>query len=190
MISMLILICFFILSILIFVIDNYFILLAIILLNAIILFLLKVSFNKILKLLYKNILFILFIFVCNILFTNLDMAIITSFKLFIAINITYTISVLLPISKISEGFYYLFYPLKVFKINIKNISLIISIALAFIPILINEAKDIKNSLISKGFSFSIKNVFTKPHIFLITYFNNIFDRIDELEKTLLMKGYE
>lgn len=190
MISMLILLVFFSLSILIFIIDNYIILISLILIDLIILFLLQVNFHKIMNVLYKNMLFILFIFLCNLLFLNLDIAFLTALRLFLAINFTYTISVLLPISKISEGFYYLFYPLKLFKINIKNISLIISISLAFIPILINEAKDIKNSLINKGFNFNIKNVITKPHIFLITYFNNIFDRIDELEKALIIKGYE
>jgi energy-coupling factor transport system permease protein len=114
----------------------------------------------------------------------------TSLKLFNAIVFAYTISRLMPISQISEGFYYLFYPLKLFKVNIKNLSLIISIAITFIPIMSNEASEIKKSLISKGFNFNIKNVFTKPHIFLVTYFNNLFNKVDELEKALLMKGYE
>lgn len=190
MINMFILIIFFITSVLIFIINDYLILLGILLLDLIILLLLKTKIKDILKLLYKNILFVFFIFVCNILFTSLNIAIMTSLKLFIAISLTYTVSRLIPISKISEGFYYLFYPLKLFKVNIKNLSLIISIALTFIPILIKEASDIKYSLLSKGFSFNLKNVLTKPHIFLITYFNNIFDKVEALEKALLMKGYE
>lgn len=190
MINALILICFFILSILIFVVNNYLILSMFLLFNLLILLILKVKISKYLKFLNKNLLFILFIFICNILFVDINMAILTSFKLFLAINFTYTISQLLPISKISEGFYYIFYPLKIFKVNIKDLSLIISIALTFIPILINEATTIKYSLISKGFDFNLKNALTKPHIFLITYLNNLFDRVDALEKTLLMKAYE
>ena len=124
------------------------------------------------------------------LFTSLDVAIMTSLKLFNAVVLAYTVSRLMPISKISEGFYYLFYPLKLVKVNVKSISLIISIALTFIPIMANEATEIRKSLMSKGFNFNIKNVFTRPHIFLITYFNNIFNKVDELEKSLLMKGYE
>ena len=114
----------------------------------------------------------------------------TTAKLFLLINLTYTISNILTPNNISEALYYMFYPLKIFKINIKNISLIISIALTFIPILIDEAKSIKNALIIKGFDFNLKNVLTKPHIFLITYINGIFDRTDELERTLIMKAYE
>ena len=190
MINMFILISFFILSILIFVVNNYAILLTFLLFDFIILLLLKINVNKLLKFLYKNALFVLFIFICNLLFSTLNIAILTSLKLFIAINLTYTISQIIPISKISEGFYYLFYPLKIFKINTKDLSLIISISLTFIPILINEATNIKYSLISKGFEFNIKNVLTRPHIFLITYINNIFDKVDALEKTLLMKAYE
>lgn len=190
MINMLLLILFFAFSIIIFMINNYYILLLFLLLNIIVLFITKTSIKSIFKLLYKNIIFVLFVFGCNLLFTSLDVAIMTSLKLFIAIVLAYTVSKLMPISKIAEGFYYLFYPLKLLKIDIKSIPLIISIALTFIPIMTHEAIEIKKSLISKGFKFNIKNVFTKPHIFLITYFNNIFNKVDELEKSLLMKGYE
>ena len=190
MISMFILICFFIFSVLHFVVNNYYILLTIFIIDVLIILLHKNNVNKLLKFISKNLLFILFIFVCNLLFLNINQALLTSTKLFIAINFTYTISILLPISKISEGFYYLLYPLKLVKINIKDLSLIISISLTFIPILSNEATNIKNSLLSKGFKFNLKNVFTRPHIFLITYLNSIFDRVESLEKALLMKAYE
>ncbi len=190
MINMLLLLLFFLLSLIIFIINNYYILLLFFKLNIIVLFIVRTNVKSIIKLLYKNIIFVLFIFVCNLLFTSLNTAIMTSLKLFNAIVFAYTISRLMPISQISEGFYYLFYPLKLFKVNIKNLSLIISIAITFIPIMSNEASEIKKSLISKGFNFNIKNVFTKPHIFLVTYFNNLFNKVDELEKALLMKGYE
>ena len=54
----------------------------------------------------------------------------------------------------------------------------------------DEAKNIKNALLIKGFDFNFKNAITRPHIFLVTYINGIFDRTDDLEKTLIMKAYQ
>ncbi len=190
MIYTFILLLFFIFSILLFLINNYIFLLLFFTLNIMIILFLKINFLRFLKFIIKNLLFIIFIFICNIIFVDLNTAIMTALKLFLAINLTYTISNILTPSNISTAFYYLFYPLKIFKINIKNLSLIISITLTFIPVLIDEAKNIKTSLLIKGFEFNIKNALTKPHIFLITYINGIFERTDELEKALIMKAYE
>ena len=190
MIYTLILSIFLIFSICLFLINNYILLLVFLLLNVLLIILLKINLLKFIKFILKNLLFVLFIFICNIIFIDLNTAIMTTAKLFLLINLTYTISNILTPNNISEALYYMFYPLKIFKINVKNISLIISIALTFIPILMDEAKSIKNALLIKGFSFNFKNVITKPHIFLITYINGIFDRTDELERTLIMKAYE
>ena len=80
--------------------------------------------------------------------------------------------------KIRQAFKYLFYPLKIFKVDIDNLTLIISISLAFIPILSDEIRMIKLSLKSKGVKFN-----------LITFLNNLFNRLDELEKALTIKAY-
>jgi len=92
-------------------------------------------------------------------------------------------------TKIRIAFQYLFYPLKVFKIDIDSLTLIIAISLAFIPILIDEVTMIKLSLTSKGIDFKFSSLITKPHIYLMTFLNNLFDRLDELEKTLIIKAY-
>ena len=92
-------------------------------------------------------------------------------------------------NNIRIAFKYLLYPLKIFNINIDDLTLIISISLCFIPVLIDETKMIKLSLRSKGFDFNFKNVISKPHIYLVTFLNNLFDRMDEIEKSLIMKGY-
>ncbi len=93
-------------------------------------------------------------------------------------------------STLKEAFTYLLAPLRIFKVNTNNLTLIISISLAFIPIMIDEATIIKYSLKSKGFAFNFKNVITRPQIFLITYLNSLFNRIDELERSLIVKGFQ
>ena len=79
--------------------------------------------------------------------------------------------------------------MKLFKIDIDSLTLIIAISIAFIPILIEEVTMIKLSLRSKGIDFKFISIITKPHIYLMTFLNNLFDRLDKLEKTLIIKAY-
>ncbi len=190
MINALIIASLIIYSSIIFFINNLIIILLIILFNLILLLLTKCNIKKYLRFLIKNIIFISFIFICNIFYETFTTSILICIKLFSVINLTFIITNKLTPSNLSEGFYYLLYPLKLLKIDIKKISLIITIAISFIPILSEEAKNIKTSLQIKGFEFNFKNVITRPHIYLITYLNNLFNRIDDLEKTLIMKSYE
>ena len=62
--------------------------------------------------------------------------------------------------------------------------MIIAISLSFIPVFIDEIQIIKMSLLSMGLKFNIKNVVTKPHVFIISFVNGIFDRVFEIENYL------
>ncbi len=190
MINALIILCFILYSTLLFFVNNWKIIFLVIIFNLILLVITKTNIKKYLNFLIKNIIFISFIFICNIFYESILTSLLISLKLLLVLNITFVITNKLTPSNLSDGFYYLLYPLKIFKIDIKKISLIITIAISFIPILSNEAKSIKRALLIKGFSFDFKNVITKPHIYLITYLNNIFRLVEDLEKTLIMKAYE
>ena len=48
----------------------------------------------------------------------------------------------------------------------------------------------KLSLINKGYKFNLKNLLLRPHIFIMTYINNLFNKIDEIEKALSMKVFD
>ena len=189
MISFLILLLFFVYSTLIFLIDNLYLLLLVFIFNIIISIIFKISFKNHIKVIKNNLIFIIFIIVCNILFSDIITSLKIGIRLFLAIDYTYIMSNYFDSTKIRIAFKYLFYPLKTFKIDIDSLTLIIAISLAFIPILIDEAKLIKLSLKSKGLDFNLISVITKPHIYLITFINNLFDRLDELEKTLIIKAY-
>lgn len=190
MINALIILSFLIYSTLLFFINNTKVTILLIIINLILLITSKCNLKNYLKFLYKNIIFVIFIFLCNIMYETLTNSLLISIKLLLILNLTYIISTKLTPSNFSDAFYHLFYPLKLLKVDIKKLSLIITISLSFIPILMDEAKKIKLALQSKGFEFNLKNVITKPHIFLITYLNNLFTRVDELEHTLIMKAYE
>lgn len=188
MIYTLLLLAFFIYSFVLFFIDSFWILGSILLIN-LLLIIWQSDLKKYLKSLKGIVPFILFIFVCSILFSSLTDSLLVSLRLLIALHTTILISKILSTDRITLAFYYLFYPLKLFKINTRDLSLSITITFTFLPILIDEAKDIKLALQSKGFDFNFKNILTKPQVYIITFLNNLFNRIEELEKALMAKAF-
>ena len=189
MIYFIVLIFFFIYSFFLFLINNIYILLLVFIFNIIISFIVNVKLKNHLKVLKNNFIFVLFIVLCNLLFSDKIESLKVGIRLFLAIDYTYIMGNYFDSNNIRIAFKYLLYPLKIFNINIDDLTLIISISLCFIPVLIDETKMIKLSLRSKGLDFNFKNVISKPHIYLVTFLNNLFDRMDEIEKSLIMKGY-
>ncbi len=189
MINTFILILFFIYSCLLFSIDCFMILFILFIFNFIISIIIRIPIKKHFIVFKKYIIFVLFIIICNLLFSNIISSLKVGIKLFLAIDMTYIIGTYFNNDKIRLAFKYLFYPLKIFKVDIDNLTLIISISLAFIPILSDEIRMIKLSLNSKGVKFNLFYLATKPHIYLITFLNNLFNRLDDLEKTLTIKAY-
>ncbi len=170
-------------------IKNIYIFGIILLFNFIISLFIKISLLKHLKVIKNNFIFISCIILCNVIFSNIYTSLLVGIRLFLVIDYTYIMGHYFDSTKIRIAFKYLLFPLKFFKVDIDNLTLIIAITLAFIPILSDEAYMIKQSLNSKGFEFNLKNVFTRPQIYLITFLNNLFDRLDELEKSLISKAY-
>ncbi len=70
----------------------------------------------------------------------------------------------------------------------KTLTLIISISLSFIPIMIKELIEIKKNLVSKNFPLSFKNILLRPNIFVITFFTNLFKKVNEMEKVFISRG--
>ena len=183
-------ILFLIISSITFIINDIKILIIGLLLSNIYLYFRKIKYKGYINFLKKNFLLFSVIIICNLFLDNIHSTIIISLKLSLILTITYIFTYNFSPLRIANGLCYLLKPLKIYKIDIKRVSLTIIIALNFITILIKEAEHIKISLESKGFSFTIKNAFFRPQIFLITYLENIFSKVDTLEKTLLIKGYE
>lgn len=104
----------------------------------------------------------------------------------IAYNFTYIFSTTFDILEFARTIEILLNPLFIFKINVKDISLIISIALCMIPILSKELEQTKDSLKSRGYKFKLNNLdlYIKPIMI------SILKKTDELEKTLIVKAYK
>ena len=173
-----------------FYIESYYFIIISFVVSIILILISKRKFIDYIKFMNKNILFMIFIFLCNLLFTNYLNSLYITVRFMLSINATYILTCLLTPKDISNSICILLYPLKIFKVDINKLSLIISIAITFIPILINEGRIIKTSLINKGIKFNIKNLLTRPQIFITTYLNNLFNKIDEIEKALSMKMFD
>lgn len=179
----LLIIILFLFSFFIFFVNNIFILLLLFLLFCILMLSLKVKIRNI-----KSIFFLsLTTFLINIPFSNFVTSFITSYRLILIYMLVMIITDKLSILGLSKGISKLF---RIIKRDTKTIELIISLSLTYLLIMNEEAKELKLNLINKNFKFNLKNLFTKPHLFVITFINNIFYSIDELELVLISKGYQ
>ena len=167
------LLCF---SIIIFFINNYYILGIILIISILLCLLFKVRLP-----IYKSFLILLLInFSLNYLLGDLGDAFVVTVRLVIMF-----IMVNLIMKKI--GIYNLSYIIGKLT-HSKSITLILVIALSFIPIMIKEISEIRKSLITKNYPLSLKNILKRPDIFVITFFSNLFKRVNDMEKVMLSKG--
>ena len=82
------------------------------------------------------------------------------------------------------------YPHKIFKINPKDVSLMVTIALSFIPIMKDEIRQIKNVLNAKGIYPSNTNLIKNASLIFKPFFISILQRTNEIEMSLKAKGYQ
>ena len=84
-------------------------------------------------------------------------------------------------------------PLKVFKINVYEIAIMISIAFRFIPTLLDELSRIKKAQTSRGIDFeygSYKDKLRGLTSLIIPLFISCFDKADELTNAMIARGYD
>lgn len=84
-------------------------------------------------------------------------------------------------------------PLKLLKIPTDTLTLIISVSIQFIPILFEEAQNIKKAQTARGAELESKNIFKKASAvvpLVVPIFVSAFKRADELSQALEARGYE
>lgn len=84
-------------------------------------------------------------------------------------------------------------PLKIFKINIYEIAIMVSIALRFIPTLLEEMERIKKAQTSRGIDFENGKYRDKLRgltSLIIPLFISCFDKADELTNAMVVRGYD
>jgi len=96
-----------------------------------------------------------------------------------------------PLS-IADGIEALLNPLKRFKVPVQEIALILSIALRFVPTLMQETEKIMNAQRARGVNFNTGNLLErmkKVVPLLIPLFISSIDRADQLAVAMTARGY-
>lgn len=174
---------------LIFCINDYRIITLFIIINLILMIIEKIRLKEAGKNLVKLSPFILVVVVINMISNTIQNAAVIGIRLMLVFNITYIFTKNLTPGQLSNSIENILAPLKIFKVNTKDIGIMISIAIAFIPILKDETEKIKYSLQSKGFDTRGINMLKNMKLLLVPLIVSILKRVDHIENGLKSKGY-
>lgn len=97
-----------------------------------------------------------------------------------------------PLS-LTDAIEYLLRPLKVIKFPVHEIALMLSIALRFVPTLMDETEKIMNAQRARGVDFGEGNVFQQMKSIvplLVPLFVSSFNRAEELATAMEARGYQ
>lgn len=95
--------------------------------------------------------------------------------------------------EIADGIEALLNPLKRFKVPVQEIALILSIALRFVPTLMEETEKIMNAQRARGIDFDAGGLFERMKKIvplLIPLFISSIDRADQLAVAMTARGYQ
>ena len=170
----------------IFFMPNSAVVFAVLIINLTLMFWAKVNFIKALKNLLKFVPFVLFTVIINCLLGDKIEALWIGAKLLLVCNITYTYANMVTVGTFAKTIATLCTPLKYFKINLREVEILVAISLAMIPALKKEYIEVKEACKAKGIQFNVKNM----KIILQKLFLSTFKRVNEIDEALLEKGYD
>lgn len=174
----------------IFFIDNYIAILGIILINILLMLIAKINIKNAVKNLINLLPFIMLTSAINILLVDLNFALLIGIRLLIVCNVTYTFSKTISFIEFSKVIEKIVYPLKIFKINQRDVGIVVTIALSFLPIIKSELQETRRILEVKGVRNSNINLLKNINIIFKPFFVSILQRLNEIELTLKVKGYQ
>lgn len=174
----------------IFFIKNYIILGIIAIFNIILMLTIKINIKTAINNLIKLLPFILFTIVINILFADLNFGILIGIRLILVCNLSYIFSKTMTYTEFGDVIEKLMYPFKIFGVNPKEVSLVITIALSFMPIMKNEFEQMKNVLKVKGIKPTNFNLLKNLSLIFKPFFVSVLQRLNEIEMSLKAKGWQ
>lgn len=174
---------------LIFFIKEYYLLGIVLIINILLMIILQENIKKVIISLLKIAPFIILTTAINIAFSGISYGILIGIRLVLVCNITYIYAKKMKPAKLQYIIETLLKPLKIFKINSKEIGIIVCIGIAFIPIIQKQITEIKYSLKSKGFDLRFRNIIRKPNYILVPLLTSTIKRVGQIEQSLLSKGY-
>lgn len=174
----------------IFFIKNYVILGIIAIFNIILMLTMKINIKNAINSLIKLLPFILFTIVINILFADLNFAVLIGIRLILVCNLSYIFSKTMTYTEFGDVIEKLMYPFKIFGVNPKEVGLVITIALSFMPIMKNEFGQMKNVLKVKGIKPTNFNLLKNLSLIFKPFFVSVLQRLNEIEMSLKAKGWQ
>ena len=151
---------------------------------------LKINLKKAIIALFKLSILILIIVIFNILFANLQTAVLTGIKLILVWNSTYIFITIFSYRELTKTIEILAKPVKIFRRNPKDVALMACIGIAFLPILGNEIKQIREGLIVKGLNVNGINLIKNLKLVLRPFLISVLERVNEIEMSIKSKGYQ
>ena len=109
----------------------------------------KIKVIEYIKAIRNSIYFVIITFAINLLFSDVIYSFMISYRIFIMIIFTLILTLTTKPMDIVYGITNLLYPLKIFGVNTKDISLMVGIGISFMPILKNEYIMVKQAQIAK-----------------------------------------
>lgn len=173
----------------VFFINNYLVLGIIAISEVLLIIVLKVKKVNMLKTMLYLLPFIVFTGLINYILVDLNVALLITVRLYLVCIFTYIYKTILTPIEISEAIQNICYPLKLIGINPKDISLIVSIGIAFVPIIQNELKQITYALKLKGVNLKSFHIIKNLQYILKPLLCSTLRRTNELEYALKLKGY-
>ena len=138
--------------------------------------------------------FLVFTFSMHVLFTNGVMeGIYISLRLIFIVMIATIMTLSTSPIDLTDAFEKLFVPLKVIKVPVHQLSMMMSIALRFIPTLMDELEKIILAQKSRGSEISSGSLITRIRAFIpimIPLFISAFQRAEELAIAMEVRGYD
>ena len=150
----------------------------------------KINLKSLIDNLIKISIFVLITAIINAFVVNINYAITIGIKLILVCIMTYIFSKMLSYMEFATVIEDLAYPLKLLGVDPKDLGLLITIAISFIPILREELERIKYVLLVKGFKVNTINIIKNMNIVFKPLFVSIMERLNEIEYSLRAKGYQ
>lgn len=182
-------IAFIIYTVLLFLVKDIWLIFGAILFQIALTLICHISINQSIKTLIKLMPFILFTVLINLCVMETIEAILIGIKLIIVCNMTYIYGSTTTAREIAISIEKWLFPLTLFKVNTRNIGIMISIAITFIPIINKEIENIQYSLTAKGFNMSFWSKIRHINYIMVPLFYGLIRKVGNMEEALIAKGY-
>jgi len=126
--------------------------------------------------------FIALTFAFNYWLLDLNDSLLFAARLGLVVHLTFILSQKLSVLNFARGIEVLLWPLRIFRLNTRHVSLVMAIAVSFIPVLRDQYIDIRAAMNARGRRRGL-SLFMRLFMFKIIY------RASVLALTLEAKGY-